>query len=279
MRLLILCAIVMVAFAANSVLTRAGVALSGLDAVVFGVIRLVAGAAALLALCALQSREVVWRGPGRRTGVFGLLLYMFAFSAAYIQLDSGLGALLLFGTVQVTMFAAGLISGERVPALRWLGAGLAFAGLAWLMWPGPNSLVSPLHGVLMAIAGVGWGLYSLAGRTAKDPLSATAANFALATPLALVPLAFVWITQAPELPVAGVVLAIVCGAITSGLGYALWYSVLPKLERSAAAVAQLTVPVIAMLGGMLFLAEPLTRQFALASIVVLGGVALSLRAR
>lgn len=271
--------VVMIAFAANSVLNRAGIALGGLDAVVFGAVRLAAGALTLLALCALQGRVVTWVDPGRRTGVLSLIVYIFGFSLAYVQLDAGLGALLLFGAVQVTMFAAAVLTKEQIPPLRWLGAGLAFGGLTWLMWPRESFDLSPLHGALMLAAGVGWGVYSLAGRKAGDPLAATAANFALATPIALLAMVAVLQRDLPEITTLGLLLAMFSGAATSGLGYALWYSVLAHLQSSTAAVAQLTVPVIAMLGGMLFLAEPLTWQFAVASLVVLGGVAISLRAK
>ncbi|SMX39192.1 DMT family transporter [Maliponia aquimaris] len=276
MRLIGLTALTMVAFAANSVLNRAALADGAIDAVSFGTIRLWSGAVVLLLLGLVLRRRVVLGGPGRVAGVLGLVLYIYGFSVAYVALDAGLGALILFGTVQVTMFGGSLMGGERPPLLRWLGAMLAFAGLAWLLWPGGGVDLSPLHGLAMVLAGAGWGVYSLAGRKARDPLLATGANFALAAPIGLVLGLLMPVSPeavAPE--TRGIVLAMVSGAVTSGLGYALWYHVLPQVKGSVAAVAQLTVPVIAMAGGMVFLDESLSADFVIAAAVVLGGVALS----
>ncbi|MBP0482358.1 DMT family transporter [Sagittula salina] len=260
-------AVVMAAFAANSVLTRAGI-VAGLDPVVFGLVRLWAGAVVLVALA---RGRVPWRGSGRIGGVLGLLVYVAGFSLAYTGLDSGLGALILFGCVQVTMVGGAMLAGERPGVLRWLGTAVAFCGLIWLLWPGAGPAVSLWQGGAMALAGAGWGVYSLVGRGAGDPLAATAANFAVAAPLMLL-----------AMPLAGsgwsdfgFAMAVVSGAVTSGLGYALWYAVLPRLDGAVAAVAQLTVPVIAMAGGVVFLGEALTGRFVLAACVVLGGVALS----
>ena len=271
MRLFFLTALTMTAFAANSVLNRMALAGGTIDAVTFGSVRLLAGAVMLGALCVLLRGGIRLRGPGRLAGVLSLLVYIYGFSGAYRGLDAGLGALILFGVVQITMFAGGIIAGETMPVRRWLGAGLAIGGLAWLLWP-----VSVLHGFLMAAAGVGWGIYSLTGRRVGDALMATAANFIWAVPLG-VALGLV-LPAGPQGMIVGadgVVLAILSGAVTSGLGYALWYMVLPRLPASVAAVAQLTVPVIAMGGGMVFLAESLSLQFIAASVVVLGGVAIS----
>jgi len=276
MRLVLLTALTMMAFAANSVLNRMALATGSIDAVQFGTVRLIAGAVMLAVLCALLRGGVRFSGPGRIIGVLSLLLYIYGFSTAYTALDAGLGALILFGVVQITMFGGGVIKGEVMPARRWIGAAISFAGLAWLLWPGGGPAVSPLHGALMAAAGFGWGLYSLAGRLSGDGLMATAANFILAAPLGFA-LGLV-LPAAPDAAtpqLQGILLAIVSGALTSGMGYALWYSVLPRLASSVAAVAQLTVPVIAMAGGMVFLGEALSLQFVLASVLVLGGVAVS----
>lgn len=280
MRLFGLIALTMVAFAANSVLNRAALSGGAIDAVSFGTIRLWSGAAVLVLLGVLLRRTVALGGPGRLTGVLGLVLYIYGFSVAYVVLDAGLGALILFGTVQVTMFGGSLLGGERPPVLRWLGAGLAFAGLAWLLWPGSGVKLSPVHGAAMVLAGVGWGIYSLAGRRASDPLLATGANFVLAAPIGFLLGLMLPVspeTVAPE--TRGVVLAVVSGAVTSGMGYALWYHVLPQITGSVAAVAQLTVPVIAMAGGMVFLGERLSGDFVIAAAVVLGGVGLSVLRR
>ena len=274
MRLVLLVVLTMVAFAANSVLNRAALAAGGLDAVAFGSVRLLAGAVVLAALCQVL-RGGLRFGPGLAIGVLSLLLYIYGFSAAYDRLDAGLGALVLFGTVQITMFAGGLIAREAMPGRRWLGAGLALLGLAWLLWPVGPAPVSPGHAALMAAAGVGWGLYSLAGRRAGDALQATAANFVVAAALGAVPGLMLGEVAAGGGGRLGLGLAILSGAVTSGLGYALWYGLLPQIRASAAAVAQLTVPVIAMAGGMVFLGEDLSLRFALASVVVLGGVAVA----
>ncbi len=280
MRLFLLTALTMVAFAANSILTRLALAEGHIGAVPFGAIRLAAGAAMLAALCVVLRGGLRLGGPARVAGVLSLLVYMYGFSLAYTALDAGLGALILFGMVQITMFAAALATQEPLPARRWIGAALALAGLAWLMWPGAGTPVSVAHGALMALAGIGWGVYSLAGRKSKDALQATAANFTIAAPFGL--LAWLILPAAPDaaaLSPHGILLAILTGAVTSGLGYALWYTVLPSLAASVAAVAQLTVPIIALLGGVLLLGEALSVQIVLSSALVLGGVALSIPRR
>lgn len=259
----------MLAFAANSVLNRWAVGPGHIGAVEFAVVRLLAGALVLAALVLWQRRGLAWPGlPGRVPGVLGLSAYLIGFSLAYRGLDAGTGALVLFGMVQVTMFAGALWSRESVPTRRWAGAVLALGGLALIAVPGAVPLL-PL--ALMAGAGVGWGIYSLAGRGATDPLAATAWNFVLALPV-VVPVALVGFVR-PD--ATGFWLAVVSGAVTSGLGYALWYAVLPALGAARAAVAQLTVPVLAALGGAVLLAEVPGLRFWLASALVLGGVALA----
>ncbi|MFD1341691.1 DMT family transporter [Litorisediminicola beolgyonensis] len=278
MRPVLLTALTMIAFAANSVLNRAGLVGGGIDAVSFGTVRLLAGAVTLAGLTWAFRGGVPLGGRLRAVGVLALLTYIYGFSTAYLALDAGLGALILFGTVQVTMFAGALLGGERPQPQRWAGAGIAFAGLVWLLLPGSALGVSPLHGLMMALAGIGWGVYSLAGRNAGDALSGTAANFILAAPLGLI-LGLVVGNGLPSGAPSGLALAVLSGAVTSGLGYALWYTVLPKLTASAAAVAQLTVPVIAILGGAVLLGEAISAQALLAAGIVLGGVALSVLPR
>lgn len=270
MRLFLLTALTMLAFAANSVLNRWAVGPGHIGAVEFAMIRLVAGAAMLAALVLWQRGGLAWPGArGRVAGVLGLSAYLLGFSLAYRGLDAGTGALVLFGSVQVTMFAGALISREVVPVQRWAGAGLALAGLALIAAPGTAGAM-PLS--LMAAAGAGWGVYSLAGRAASDPLAATAWNFLLSLPLVL-PLGLAVRLAAPD--GLGVALAVVSGAVMSGLGYALWYALLPRLGATRAAVAQLTVPVIAALGGAVLLAEAPSLRFWGAAGLVLGGVALA----
>jgi drug/metabolite transporter (DMT)-like permease len=272
MRLFLLTALTLAAFAANSVLNRWAVGPGHIGAVEFACIRLVAGAVTLGGLVLWRRGALPWPGRnGRLAGVLGLALYLIGFSLAYRGLDAGTGALVLFGMVQVTMFAGALWSGELVPGQRWAGAGLALLGLGLIAAPGGAGMaLMPLG--LMAAAGIGWGIYSLAGRRAQDPLVTTAWNFLLALPLVL-PL---WLLAGGDRPDApGVALAIVSGAVTSGLGYALWYTILPALGAGRAAVAQLSVPVLAALGGAVLLAEAPGLRFWLASVLVLGGVALA----
>ena len=268
MRLVLLTALVMVAFAANSVLNRMAVGAGEIGAVEFALIRLAAGAVVLLALVALRGRG--WRGA-TVGGVVGLAVYLFGFSLAYGQLDAGTGALVLFGVVQVTMFAGALWAGEAVPARRWAGAGLALVGLAVLVAPAGGAWLGFLA---MVAAGLGWGVYSLAGRGAVDALAATAGNFALAL-IPAVGVALVAGVEFGAVTTRGVALAVVSGAVTSGLGYALWYAVLPALGAGRAGVAQLTVPLIAAAGGALLIGEAVGWRFAVAAVLVLGGVALA----
>jgi drug/metabolite transporter (DMT)-like permease len=272
MRLFWLTSLAMLAFAANSVLNRMAVAEAGMDPVDFAVLRLLAGAVALAALVVLRQGPV-WPGwAGRGAGVLGLLLYLFGFSLAYVDLAAGVGALVLFAMVQITMFGGAVLAREPVPLSRWLGAGLAFCGLVWLVSPFGQA-VAVFPALLMTVAGIGWGVYSLAGRAARDPLAATAANFCLAVPVVLA--VAVWRLDLAALTGAGVAMAVVSGAVTSGLGYALWYSVVPQLGAARAGVAQLSVPILAALAGALWLAEPLGWRFVVASLLVLGGVAVA----
>ena len=262
MRLLLLTALTMVAFAANSVLNRLALEGGAAGPASFAAIRLVAGAAMLALLAGWRSGGLRWRtGAG---GPAALALYVLGFSFAYVTLQTGVGALILFGGVQVTMFAGAVLGREAVPLRRWLGAGLSFAGLMYLMWPVGGA-------ALMAAAALGWGIYSLIGRGTRDPLAATAANFLWAVPAGVA----VWLFVRDGATAAGVALAVLSGALTSGLGYALWYTVLPALGATRAAVAQLTVPVIAIAGGIVFAGEALSLRVVLASALVLGGVAWS----
>jgi len=283
MRLMLLTALAMIAFAANSVLNRLAVGGGMIGAIDFALLRLAAGAGMLAVLVMLRYRlrgGVVWPGgAGRLVGVAGLLLYLFGFSLAYLSLDAGVGALILFGVVQITMFAGALWSREPVPLRRWLGAGLAFGGMVVLVAPG-GARADLWHGGVMALAGFGWGIYSLAGRRAGDALAATAANFGLALPVAaglvwLLPETLTGGAAAVTATPFGLGLAVVSGAVTSGLGYALWYALVPQLGAARAAVAQLTAPVIAALMGFAALGEGISLRFVAAALLVLGGVALA----
>lgn len=273
-RLFAAVALVMTAFAANSILNRAAVGTGGIGPLDFAAIRTASGAIALAALVFASNGS--WRMSARRliVGALSLLVYMLGFSLAYLRLDAGAGALILFGGVQITMFAGALAGGERPRPARWAGAALALTGLALMVWPAAGARVDPLSAGLMALAAAGWGVYSLNGRHVADPLAATAANFLLAAPLCVA--AALFATGAEGLGAAtgrGIVLAVISGVVTSGLGYALWYSVLPRLAASTAALAQLTVPVIAFAGGVAILGETPQLATVFAAVLVLGGVA------
>jgi drug/metabolite transporter (DMT)-like permease len=279
LRLWALTALAMMAFAANSVLNRMAVGPGWIAPMDFALLRLMAGAGVLALILGLRQMRggVVWSGwRGRGAGVFGLCTYLAGFSLAYLDLAAGIGALILFGSVQVTMFSGAVLAREHLPLTRWVGAGLAFAGLVWLVAPGGAEV--PLTGAAaMACAGVGWGLYSLAGRGAVDAVAATAWNFILALPVLAVGVLLLSPPDWGGMEARGVWLALVSGAVTSGLGYALWYGVVPHLGAARAGVAQLTVPMIAALGGALMLGEGMSLRFALASLLILGGVALASR--
>jgi len=269
---LLLTALAMLAFAANSLLCRIALRQGSIDPASFGAIRLAAGAAALLLVMRLQSRPRTEKAGDWPAAVM-LFLYVACFSFAYLRLAAGSGALILFGMVQLTMFAAGLAAGERFTARGWLGLALAAGGLVLLLLPGVAA-PSPLGAALMAVAGVAWGVYSLRGRGVKDPLAATAGNFVRATPLGIV----LWLAWAARghVDARGVALALASGALTSGLGYVVWYAALPRLKALQAASVQLSVPLIAALGGVLLLDEAFTARLALAALATLGGIALVL---
>lgn len=275
MRLILLTALTMVAFAANSLLNRVALADGLIGPASFAAIRVASGAIVLclLALAKGGLRRGVTSRHARVTGTLSLALYMLGFSFAYLTLDAGIGALLLFGVVQLTMFGGAVASGETIPLQRWIGAAVALTGLAILCLAGAEA--PPFAGVLlMTLAAVGWGIYSLNGRGSVAPLADTGLNFLFALPLAVALLLALPDIQSPT--TSGVLLAMLSGAVTSGLGYALWYAILPALGASRAAVAQLTVPVIAVAGGAMFLGEAVTVRAGLSAVLILGGVAVSL---
>jgi drug/metabolite transporter (DMT)-like permease len=233
--------------------------------------------ALLLSLRRVISGRTVWPGwQGRGAGVVGLVVYLFGFSWAYLSLDAGVGALILFGAVQITMFAGAVLAREAVPGTRWAGSALAFGGLLVLVAPGAGDAPAAPGALSMGLAGVGWGIYSLAGRKAVDALGATGWNFLFAVPVAALVVLALGGVQGP-LTGWGVALAVASGAMTSGLGYALWYAIVPGLGAARAGVAQLTVPVMAAAGGAAALGEGVGLRFVVASALVLGGVALASR--
>ena len=259
----------LVAFASNSLLCRLALDRDTIDPASFTAIRLASGAAFLAVVAHVRNRRGTGRG-GSWLSALALFAYAACFSFAYVSLDAGAGALILFGAVQGTMIVSGLARGERPQAREWLGALVAGGGLVYLVSPGLSA--PPWSGSLwMATAGVAWGIYSLRGKSVLDPLAATADNFRRALLPALLVLVAAW-AQSASTP-RGVLLAIASGAVASGGGYVVWYAALRGLSATRAATVQLPVPVLTALGGVLVLGEVPTLRLGLASIVVLGGVA------
>ncbi|MEM1055354.1 MAG: DMT family transporter [Bacteroidota bacterium] len=277
---LALTAFVMVAFAANSVLARLALATTETGAATFTAVRLLAGALVLVGIVTLRTRSdtVTPSRGGNWASAVALFVYAAAFSFAYLSLATGTGALLLFGAVQLTMIGWGLVHGERFGPVRTLGLVLAMGGLVVLVAPGVEA--PPLGAaVVMALSGAAWGAYSLRGRGAVDPVAVSAGNFWRAAILGggLVVAVVAW--PGPELraDAPGLGYGVLSGALTSGLGYVLWYRVLPHLRAASAATVQLSVPVLAALGGVAFVGEAVTLRLAVATVATLGGIALVVR--
>jgi drug/metabolite transporter (DMT)-like permease len=269
LRIALLAALAMLAFAANSLLCRLALRDASIDAATFTALRLASGALVLAVLVRLRSGQHVPSGDW--PSAVALFVYAAGFSWAYVQLTTATGALLLFGAVQVTMVAFGLWRGERLRALQWLGFAAACLGLVAMLLPGLAA--PPLQAAgLMLSAGVAWGVYSLRGRGKGDPTAVTAGNFWRAAVLGLVLLGVAW--PGAHAQPAGVAYALASGALASGLGYAIWYTALRGLTAATAASLQLTVPVLAAVGAVLFLGEAVTLRLGATSAVILGGVAL-----
>ena len=261
-------------FAANSILCRGGLGRGAIDASSFTAIRIASGATTLVLLARIASSRaggVPIRGAGSFGSALALFAYASAFSLAYLRLGTGVGALVLFACVQATMIAGGIRGGARPSPGEWLGLAIAMAGLCILTLPGA-SVPDPVGLVLMAGAGIAWGIYSLRGRGNRSPLLATADNFVLALPLALGMLAVGFATSSLHASPRGVGFALASGAVASGLGYSLWYLALPRLSATRAAVLQLSVPAIAAAGGILLLGESLSARLAVGGALILGGV-------
>ena len=268
-RIVILTVLALIAFAGNSLLCRAALAHSHIDAASFTTVRLLSGAVMLWILVLLRGGAHPHIGNWR--SAFALFAYAAAFSFSYVDLTAAVGALILFGAVQTTMIGHGLWRGERMLALQVVGLVLACGGLVGLLLPGLSA--PPLIGALLMLgAGVAWGVYSLRGKGAGDPLQVTAGNFLRAAPMAAGLSVAYW--GEASLDPAGVGYAIASGALASGVGYAIWYTALPFLKSTTAATVQLSVPLIAALGGVLFLQESLTLRLLAASIAIVGGIAL-----
>jgi len=274
MKLFLLTALTMVSFAANSLLNRAALAEGVIGPANFASIRVASGVFMLLFLLALRDHHIPRPASPSWGAIAGLSAYMLGFSYAYVSLDAGLGALILFGGVQITMFAGGVIGGDKPPVVRWAGMFLSMGGLALLFWPSDYGAIHLGAYLLMTIAALGWGIYSLMGRTVTDPLHATAWNFTYSLPIVVAALLLNPDTQSTTQ--YGVMLAIISGAVTSGLGYALWYSVLPRLGATVGALSQLSVAVIALVLGAFLLNEEITSKGIVASALVLGGIGIGI---
>lgn len=268
-RIIVLTSLAMFAFAGNSLLCRAALRDTSIDAASFTTIRLVSGAVVLWLIVRMRHSSPV--GAGNWTSAFALFVYAAGFSFAYTGLAAATGALLLFGAVQATMIGYGIWVGERLHKPQLMGLLLAFGGLIGLMLPGLSA--PPLYGsVLMLVSGIAWGIYSLRGKGEGDPTRVTTGNFLRAVPITVA--MSVLMLSGASLDTAGLWYAVASGALASGVGYAIWYTVVPGLKATNAATIQLSVPIIAALGGVIVLGEPVTLRLVLASVAILGGIAL-----
>lgn len=274
MRVSLLTCLTMLAFAGNSILCRLALKEGHVDPLTFTVLRLASGALVLALLAWLRSASA--RRAGTWPGSIALFLYAISFSLAYVGMEAGAGALLLFAAVQLTMLLYGMAKGERLTALSLFGLFLSIGGLVYLLLPG--SAAPPLgSAALMVVAGVAWGAYSLLGKSAASPLATTAGNFVRVVPLGLICAApFIATLKWDAL---GVLYAVLSGAVASGLGYAIWYDVMKHLSVLKASTVQLTVPILSALAGVAFLNEAMTLRLMLACMAVLGGIALVLASK
>jgi drug/metabolite transporter (DMT)-like permease len=272
MKLFLLTVLTMSAFAANSILNRAAVDVARMSPFDFALLRVWAGA---LTLAVLTMRApAVWRRLMTARALAGgatLTIYMIGFSAAYLTLDAGVGALILFGVVQLAMFTITSLRGVPPRALQLIGAGVAFAGLIVLLWPAGGVALDAVGVAAMIAAGLGWAVYSILGQGVAAPVVATARNFAVSAVM-VAPLVFAFSGGA----VQGMMLAVISGVVTSALGYSLWYQIVPRLGASKAALAQLSVPVIAVAGGAILFGEAITPRMIIAGLLVVGGLGIGL---
>jgi len=273
---ILLTAIAMIAFASNSLLNRLALGQRTIDAISYTTIRLSAGMIMLFLITYLRKKNGQSILRGNWLSAMLLFLYAISFSFAYLSLSTGMGALILFGSVQVTMIIVALRSGERPHVLEWTGLFLALGGLTYLVFPG-LSAPAPLGSALMAIAGISWGFYTIRGRGSQNPLADTAGNFMYAVPMIL----FIRVVSLGDVHITsnGIFLATFSGALASGVGYVIWYAALRGLTTTRAATVQLSVPVIAAWSGVVFLSEYVSVRLIFAGIFILGGIALALSSR
>lgn len=273
MNIFLLTAFALTAFAFNSILCRMALATGEIDAASFTVIRLVSGTVTLAAIILATGKTRSLAKNGNWASAFFLFAYAIAFSFAYLGLTTATGALILFGCVQLTMFGVSLYRGVRPRVLEWAGLVVAFAGLVYLVLPG---LAAPplVSAILMASAGIAWGFYTLRGKGSEDPLVDTAGNFLRSVPMVF--LVGVFFVSSMQISIQGIIHAMLSGAIASGIGYAVWYAALKYHTATRAAVFQLTVPIIAAIGGIVFLSETMSIRLLVAAVLILGGIGLTL---
>ncbi|MDX8392404.1 MAG: DMT family transporter [Mariprofundaceae bacterium] len=269
LKTIILTGLALIAFAANSLLCRLALGNGDIDASSFTIIRLLSGAVVLLVIIGASSKITASSPKGSWAASFMLFLYATTFSYAYISLDTGTGALILFGSVQITMILLSFISGTRLHLTEWAGVTAAFTGFVYLILPGVTT-PSTTGFLLMTVSGMAWGIYTLKGRDSKSPLMDTAFNFLRTTPFVIL-LALATMTHS-NYSSYGILLALLSGGITSGIGYTIWYIALNGLSSTQAAVLQLSVPVIAALGGVIFVSEEITFRLTISASLVLGGI-------
>lgn len=273
MLIVILTFLTLLAFAGNSLLCRMALGNDLIDPTTFTALRLVSGALILVPVSRLLTKQPPnQREKGSWASGLALFAYAITFSLAYVSLDAGMGALILFGAVQATMICAGWKSGERPHPLQWLGLATALGGLIYLVLPGLTA-PDPIGAVLMMVSGLSWGVYSIRGKGVTAPIPLTAGNFMRAIPMAVTASVTAFILTHPYSRETGVVLALLSGTVTSGLGYVLWYKVLRTLTTTQAAVVQLLVPVLAAFGGVMLLAEQVSVRLVISGALILGGVA------
>ena len=275
-KLFILVLLTMIAFAANSILTRLAISNNQLGPASFSFIRLISGSIVLIIIVILRSGlPSIWGTRPNWASILGLSLYMVGFHFAYNSLDAGLGAIVLFGGVQLVMFTSTILSKEKTTAYNWIGMLLAMLGILILFFPTDLVISDQVFSLLlMLLASLGWGMYSLSGRQSKDPIASTMSNFIFTIPIVSVVL--ILYPDSINLSYYGILLAICSGAVMSALGYSLWYAILPLLEKPVASLVQLVVPVIALIFGMIILDEKLTYLSFFSSLLIIGGISLGI---
>jgi drug/metabolite transporter (DMT)-like permease len=272
----VLTVLALIAFAANSVLCRLALGDKTIDAASFTSVRLLSGAIILLLIIRLNQKKAIAPTKGSWAAGSMLFLYAIAFSYAYVTLDTATGALILFGSVQITIILLSLFSGNRLHWSEWLGVAIAFIGFVYLFLPDVTS-PSITGFVLMTVAGIAWGVYTLKGRGSQFPLTDTAYNFLRTVPLVIVVLLLAY--QEIHYSTKGIALAMLSGALASGVGYSIWYAALRGLSTTQSAVVQLSVPIIAAFGGVMLVSEMITLRLSISATLILGGILLVILGR